>query len=202
MKKILLFSITVLLAGGLFLLSGNKAYASEGTFELRSTNSNTYRCFAASIQMQNLVYTVTVSCRDLLYPAENTIFSYIMWANPNDGSKPVKLGALGFGRAQVSVKQEYSSLFVTTEANPNTKDPAGTVVMKGSIRPLTFLEKPTSPTPTSIAAGGVQEGQPTPTSKPSLRDRLVLGLKRAGLASGLALVAIIGLVFVLTRPKG
>jgi hypothetical protein len=136
-----------------------------------------------------------------LYPADDTIFAYILWANPDDGSKPVKLGPLNFGRAQFNVKASFSSLFVTTEPNAGTNTPTGAVVMKGSIIPLTFLEKPSSPAPTS-AQGGPAEGQPTPTPKPNIRDRILLGLRRAGLASALALVAILGLVFVLTRPRG
>ncbi|OGM12707.1 hypothetical protein A3A76_04300 [Candidatus Woesebacteria bacterium RIFCSPLOWO2_01_FULL_39_23] len=202
MKKRTILVTSLILASGLFLISKGSAFASEGTFELRSTNDNTYRCFAASLQMQNLVYKVTVSCRDILYPVDNTIFSYILWANPADASAPVKVGALGLGKAQFDVKPAFTSLFVTTEENPNTKAPAGNVVMKGSIKPITFLEKPGSPAPTSGGDEETTTPEETPTPKSSAKDRLLLGLKRAGLASGLALIAILGLVFVLTRPRG
>ena len=75
--------------------------------------------------------------------------------------------------------------------------------MRGSVKPITFLEKPTENLPENPEATGEESQEsPTPTpEKSSVRDKVILGLKRAGLASGLALVAIIGLVFVLTRPK-
>src|SRR4030042_767155 len=146
MKKVLIFLFSLLLSGAMLLISKDNVFASEGTFELRSTNQNTYRCFAASLQMQNLIYQVTVSCREIVYPVDETIFSYILWANPVDGSKPVKLGPITLGE-------------------------------EGTTRP-----------------------KQSTTSQPSVRDRLLTGLKRAGLASALALVAILGLVFVLTRP--
>lgn len=152
--------------------------------------------------MQNLVYQVPISCRDIVYPVNNTIFSYILWANPVDGSKPIKLGPINLGKAEFSVKVPFASLFITTEQNPGVKEPTGDIVMKGSIKPITFLEKPGTPAPT-IQPG--EEGTTSPkqstTSQPSVRDRLITGLKRAGLASALALVAILGLVFVLTRPR-
>jgi hypothetical protein len=187
----------------MLLISKNIVSASEGTFELRSTNQNTYRCFAASLQMQNLMYQVTVSCREIVYPVDETIYSYILWANPVDGSKPVKLGPINLGKAEFSVKPPFDSLFITNEQNPGVKDPTGDVVMKGSIKPITFLEKPGTPAPTEQPGQkGTTSPQKSTTNTQSLRDKLLTGLKRAGLASALALVAILGLVFVLTRPRG
>jgi hypothetical protein len=199
MKKLSLF-VAFILATALFLGSKSVVSASEGTFELRSTNQYTYRCFAASLQMQNLTYNVAVSCRDLIYPVDETIFSYILWANPADGSNAIKLGPLNLGKAVFTVKPAFTSLFVTTEQNPGVKNPTGSVVMKGSIKPITFLEKPG--TPAAITAPGEEAVEATPTPQSSVKDRLLTGLKRAGLASALALISILGLVFVLTRPRG
>ena len=203
MKKVLIFLFSLLLSGAMLLISKDNVFASEGTFELRSTNQNIYRCFAASLQMQNLVYQVTVSCREIVYPVDETIYSYILWANPIDGSKPVKLGPINLGKAEFSVKVAFASLFITTEQNPGVKDPTGDVVMKGSIKPITFLEKPGTPAPSEKPGEeGTTSPEQTTTNQTSVRDRLITGLKRAGLASALALVAILGLVFVLTRPRG
>ncbi len=200
MKKLLgglIFSL-------LFLLTVNISSASEGTFELRSTDTNKYKCFAASLQMQNLNYKIILSCRNIIFPVDETIFTYILWANPETGGKPIKVGSVGLGKGEYSIKPAFASLFVTTEQNPNVKEPAGKVVMKGSIKPISFLEKETT-----VSSGDEKEESeeskettPTPSAgKTSVRDRLLTGLKRAGLASALALVAILGLVFVLTRPK-
>ena len=196
------FFKTIIFSFIVFALSAGIVSASEGTFELRSVDNNNYRCFAASLQMQNLNYQVTISCRNIIFPLDETIYTYVLLANPNDGGSPIKIGSIGLGRAQFSVKQEFSSLFITGEQNANVKSPSGNVVMKGSIKPITFLEQEQ---PTQTAEEAEQQtstSSPTPTqTQTSLRDRLLTGLKRAGLATGLALVAIFGLVFVLTRPR-
>lgn len=201
MKKLLSFFTSIVI---LFLVSSS-AYASEGTYELRSTDSNKYKCFAASLQMQNLSYKVIFSCRNIVFPVDETIYSYILWTNPQDGSKAVKLGSIGLGRGEFLTKVGFSSLFITAEQNPGVKEPTGKVVMKGSIKPITFLEKDVvSETKTTDKDTDTSEDETTPTpeaQQSSVRDRLLTGLKRAGLASGLALVAILGLVFVLTRPR-
>lgn len=197
MKKFL--SAIIFIA--LLFFTVKTSFASEGTFELRSTDNNNYKCFAASLQQQNLVYKILVSCRNIVFPVNDTIYTYIMWANPKDGSAAVKLGSIGLGRAEFATAKAFTSLFVTAEQNPGVRTPTGPVVMKGSIIPVSFLEKP-QPTQTPAEEGGSATVEtPTPTPSSSVRDRLLTGLKRAGLASGLALIAILGLVFVLTRPR-
>lgn len=177
-----------------------KAYASEGIFELRSTTKENIRCFVASLMMQDFNFRILVSCRDLIYPAEPTIFNYILWATPKEGGNSIKLGELGKGRVDFKTNKAFTSLFVTTEQNINTKSPGGNVVMRGSLQPITFLERPTTPTPS--LAGQKEVSEETQAQKLSTKDRLITGLKRAGLVSLLALVAVIGLVFVITRGRG
>lgn len=186
----------------LLFFSFKIASASEGTFELRSTDTNKYKCFAASLQMQNLSYQVLISCRNIIFPVDDTIFTYILWANPKDGGNALKLGSIGLGRGEYTVKTAFTSLFITAEQNGGVKAPAGKVVMRGSIKPVSFLEKEITANNNNETVKNEEEqvAEPTPT-KTSVRDRLLTGIKRAGLASGLALIAILGLVFVLTRPK-
>jgi hypothetical protein len=185
----------------LLILSYKLVSATEGTFELRSTDTNNYKCFAASLQMQDLNYTILLSCRNLIFPLDETIYSYILWANPEGGGNAFKLGSINLGRGQYKVKPPFTSLFITAEQNPGVKNPTGKVVMKGSIKPITFLEKEVSPVEETSENGGTTTPTPTPQTQTSIRDRILSGLKRAGLATGLALVAILGLVFILTRPK-
>lgn len=172
--------------------------ASEGTFELRSTSGEDTRCFVASLQMQDLNYRILASCRNLIYPASENIFSYMLWATPSEGGNPIKLGPLGFGKAEFKTNKAFSELYVTTEQNPNTRTPAGTIVMRGILQPISFLERATTPTP---APQGQREETPSAQGT-STTDKLLLGLKRAGLVSLLALVAVIALVFVVTRGRG
>lgn len=150
--------------------------------------------------MPDQAYRVLVSCRDLLYPAGENIFSYIMWASPTGGGNPIKLGALGFGKAEFKTKNGFSSLLVTTEVNPKVKKPSGDIVMQGGVQPISFLERPTTPTPTPEGEVSEEEAE-VPSEQLTAGQRLISALKRAGVVILLALVAVIGLVFVLTRPK-
>jgi len=150
--------------------------------------------------MQNKNYNMLVSCRDLLYPADTTLFTYVLWGVPTAGGEPFKLGALGFGKADFTTKTPFTVLFVTAETDERVGSPSGDIVMQGSSQPITFLDKPTTPTP---APSGKLSPTPTVTiEKLTTQQRLLLGLKRAGLISLLALVAVIGLVFVVTRSRG
>lgn len=193
--KLLLTGIILIVA---VLIVPKTTYASEGTIELRSTTGESYRCYAASIQMIDLNYTIPITCRDLLYPAGEDIFTYLVWATPINGGKPIKLGALGLGRATFKTKAKFSSLFVTTEKNSKTKTPSGTIVMRGDVKKITFLEGSKTP---GLEEESVFEKEATPSPTPSTRERLVAGLKRAAVVSVLALGALIGLVFVLTRKR-
>jgi hypothetical protein len=38
--------------------------------------------------MQDSAFTISVSCRDLLYPASDTVFSYVLWAKPQNPKTP------------------------------------------------------------------------------------------------------------------
>lgn len=195
----LLFASIVLTAGFLFL--AKPSFASEGTVELRSTNNQDYRCFASSLLMENSKYKVLVSCRDLIYPPQLDIFSYIMWGNPISSSRPVRLGALGVGKASFETKNAFSRLYVTIEQNKNTRSPSDQIVMTGNVQRIAFLDRPTTPTPT-LEGAEETEVEITPAGQAtSLREKVALAFKRAGIIVFLGLVAIIGLVFVLTRPK-
>lgn len=193
-KKIILGLIIVFA----FVLTAKPASASEGTIELRSTTNNTFRCYAASIQMLDLNYKVLITCRDLLYPAGEDIFIYMLWANPADEGNPIKLGELGLGRAEFKIKKSFSSLFVTTEKSKKTKKPEGLTVMKGSVKKIGFLEGPETP-------GLDEKLEPpedaTPSPAPSTKDKLITGIKRAAIVSLIALSALLALIFVLTRKR-
>lgn len=199
----------VLVFALLFLHLGNgRALASEGIFELRATTNENYRCFVVSLQNQNNQFQILVSCRDLIYPAEGDIFSYILWARPVDGDGPVKLGPLEFGKVQFKVDRAFSNLFVTTEQEKRTREPQGNLVMTGSLQPIEFLERPASPTPTPEEDGenGEEVVEVAPEEEVqeqmSTKEKLIVGLKRAGIIAGFALVALIGLIFVITRMRG
>ncbi len=204
MRKIFLGTIAIFAFLGIFALAKD-TYALEGITELRSTTGESYRCYATSILMQDQNFTILVSCRDLIYPAGKTVFSYVLWAQPVEGGNPRKLGELGFGRLSAKMNEPFSSLFVTTEQNPGGK-PTGPTVMRGNVSPIGFLDRPTTPTPTSISSttGSPQiTGEITPTPQAlSTSQKLSTALRRAGLAAFIALLALIGLVFAITRARG
>jgi len=185
-----------------FFVYVKPSFASEGTVEMRSTTNEDYRCWVASIRMQNQIYSILVGCQNLLYPAGENIYSYVVWATPKEDDKPIKLGQLGYGKAQFQSKTPFSAVYVTTEVNPNVRAPEGPVVMRGQVETIRFLENPTTPTPTPTSTKEEEQKKAEETTQgKSLRERFALGLKRAGLAAVLAIVAIIGLVYILTRPR-
>jgi len=150
--------IGLLFVAFLFLITTDKAIASEGTAELRSTVNQTTRCYASSLLMEDNAYTILVSCRDLIYPAEQNVTYYVLWAQPTDGSNPVNLGYVGYGKITVRMGQPFSSLFVTTESNPGSV-PAGRVVMRGNVTSISFLERPGQITPSPTGEQIKEEGE-------------------------------------------
>lgn len=205
-KKLFVITILVLLAG----FSASRVLASEGQIEMRSTTGEDYRCWASSIYMQDNRYNISMSCRELLYPLEERIQVYMVWATPLEGEAPVKLGSLDFGKEPYRIGQPFSNLFITTEANAKVKSPQGRVVMQGAVQPITFLDRPTTATPTpeedqqdeDQENGGILEEADQPEEELTTRDKLILGLKRAGIVAFFALIALVGLIFVVTRSRG
>jgi len=195
MKK---FVLSLFITVGFFLLSISIVLANEGIVKLRSTGGQDFRCFAASIRMQDQNHRVIISCRDLIYPGGVTVFDYILWGDPTGGGDPFKLGPLGTGKAEFKTKEIFAGLFVTTEENSRTREPKGEVVMRGALELIEHLERPTTPTPTPEDA---QPSEEQVAEESSTGSRLSTALKRAGIVILLALAAVVGLVFVLTRQR-
>lgn len=200
--KIFITSFFTLIA---FIFLASQAEASDGTFEIRSLTGEPYKCFAASVRMQNLEYRILFTCQNLIYPAGENIYNYIAWATPKEGGNSIKLGALGLGKGEFKTKTPFVSIFITTESNSKTKTPSGNVVMRGEVQPLIFMEEETTPTPTLTPEEKEEKGeeiQEEVTSQLSTKDKLILALKRAGIAALFALVALIGVIFVVSRSRG
>lgn len=206
MKKQKLKTMVILIFSALFLLFTGKAYASEGLVELESQTDEPSRCFAASLRMQSSEYRILFSCRYIIYPVDENIFNYVMWANPVDGGKTIKLGALGLGKGEFKTKTPFDSLFVTTESKKDTKIPTGNVVMSGDVESIEFLGSETTPTPTPDPDAADEltgdEEELEEVQQLTTREKLVLALKRAGIAALFALVALIGIIFVVSRSRG
>lgn len=201
MKKIFLI---IFLLFGFFLLSPNKISASEGAFELSSTNRESYRCYVISLLMANGQYKLLVSCRDLLFPPADRIGNYYLWGTSNFDGETLKMGSLGIGKAEFSSKEPFTNLFITIEENDKTKDPTGSIVMKGSLQKISFLDdKSDNFKPTVIEQNDDIESSPSAQEKQtlSLKDKLILGIKRSSVIAGVALIGLIGLIVVITRVK-
>lgn len=192
------FLFASLLTCTAIFLAVKSAWALEGTAELTSTTGASSRCFVSSVLMKNSNYQVLVSCRDLIYPPEANLFAYILWANPAKEGNPIKLGELGVGKAEFTTNKAFASLFVTSEVDGRTRSPSENIIMRGSVEAISFLEKTEEVKPQPPT----EEVKPEATPTPSPKDRLLTGLKRAGLVTFAALVALIGLVFFITRTRG
>lgn len=162
--------------------------ASEGTAELRNLVREDARCWVGSVLMTNFHYRLIVSCRDLVYPVEQGVFEYALWVEPVGGGKARKMGTLGVGKAEFSTNQAFSGLYVTKEGGTGVGEKTQQVVMRGTIRPITYLErKPTeavtrtdiTPSPTGETEGIV--GQPA-GSKEIGEEQAGGGIVRVGIA--------------------
>jgi hypothetical protein len=205
MNKFLIITTSAILSVALFFAIATKVTASEGIFELESTTRDSFRCFVASLLLENRKYKVIITCRNLIYPPNEELFSYMLWANSATDNKTVRLGSLGIGKATFDTNKAFNHLFVTIEKDKKVKTPTGTVVMKGDLQKLDFLESAQTSTPTEELAdenGAEEEMQEEEQQPLSTRDKLLTGLKRAGLIAFIALVTLIGLIFVVSRSRG
>lgn len=195
MKKII-FLIVFSLLSGLFLIKPSSSLASEGTVELRNNNGENARCFAASVLMQNLQYTILVSCRDIIYPGGTDIFNYVVWAMPLEDDKPFQLGTLGLGKVEFNTKTAFRTLFVTKEVNSRTRSPEGPVVMQGNVQRITLLD---SPAIAQLEKPELGEPEITPTPEPAKTSNSSTILRIGGILGFVALFGIILLILVITR---
>lgn len=208
MNKKLINTVIFILFTAVFLLFAVKINASEGTVELVSQTNEPTKCYASSLRMQNQEYRILFSCRYLIYPVDETIFNYVMWATPKSGGNPIKLGALGLGKGEFKTKTPFTSLFVTTESKKDTKTPTGETVMRGNLEVIEFLGSEVTPTPTPSPESedgeqAEEKDQVEDVQKElTTREKLVLALKRAGIAALFALVALVGIIFVVSRSRG
>lgn len=138
MKSLKILTSALFITLALFIFS-TPTHASEGTAELKSTTDNQTRCFVTSIRTQDFNFKVVVSCRDLVYPTDQGGFAYILWATPKAGGSPLKLGALGLGKAIFKSKKAFTQLYVTSERDAKVKKPSNNIVAKGIIKPIDIL---------------------------------------------------------------
>lgn len=179
------------------LLFAKNLQAAEGNVNLQTTTGQDYRCYAASVFMSDRKYHMLVTCRNLVFSQGEDIRHYILWAR-NQENENVKLGNLGLGKASFDIAEPFSLLFVTQEVDPNVRTPEGAVVMQGAVEPIEFLQ---------TAEQGVPQEEPLATPTPIIEESqeegtsIGAGLRRAGLATALAFVGILALIFVITRPR-
>jgi hypothetical protein len=207
MKVTKLIIGAVVAASLLFVVSKNTS-ASEATFEVKSLTKENYRCFATSLLVSD--YKILIGCSDLIYPAGGV---YVLWATPSDGGRPIKLGTLDYGRKLFGMKKAFLDLFVTLEVKSRTVTPSEPIIMRGTAKPIKMLESSATPTPekkVDSPDSETSEDQETEKEEPveketekqlSVGEKLVAILKRAGVAALFAFIAIIGLIFVITRAK-
>jgi hypothetical protein len=197
LRRISLFSLVV---SFLFFFLSSKVSASEGIFELKNTKGQDGRCYAFSALMQDLNFNILVSCRDIIYPGGTDVFQYAVWASPDNGSKAIKLGNLGFGKQIFKTQTAFSSIFVTKERTADVSAPSGDVVMQGSQKAIEFLETKGGVTRFEEPELGEPQVTPSPTQTPQVKKTTfnnLLGL--GGTVGFIALFITILLVFLITR---
>jgi len=172
--------------------------ASEGDIVLANRANTAARCEGGSVLMQNLNYTIYMSCRDITYPGGVEVVNYIVWANPTSGGNPIKLGDLDLGKKEFSTKIAFNTVFVTVERDNNVRTPSGPTLLQGTVTPYKTLESAprpgttASPLPTGNGTDATVSATPAPRTGFA---RLLTG----GIIAFLGLFAIIFILFVITR---
>lgn len=193
MKKILFGS---LIAGALFFGLAKNSLASEGTFDLRNRVGDDARCSAYSVLMQDLNYNILLSCRDILYPGGQSVFTYVVWAVPSTGGNHFKLGTIGLGKVAFKTKTPFSSMYVTKESEANTRTPSGQIIMQGSLNTNQFLDGSTKPAPETKDEQIETEPTPIATKAPTNLGRIFAA---GGILAFIAIFGVILVIFVVTR---
>ncbi len=198
-RKFGIFGASLILAT---VLSSKTIKASEGSYELKNQVGTDARCIAATVLMENREFKVLFSCRNLDYPGGDQISYYIAWATPVDGSNAIKLGDLGYGKAEFQANRDFNSLFVTREFDKFAGSPSTNVVMKADVIRSTFLNQnqPQNSQPKEAQAQTPSPIQtPSPTKAPL--SSITNIFKAVSVFAIIGLVGLIGLVFFLTRPR-
>lgn len=183
-----------------FVFLVRSALASEGLVELKSITSDKHRCFVSSVLMPDSNFLLAVSCRDLLYPPDDSITRYSLWLVPvESGIQPIKIAELGLGRLELRTAVAFRELYVVLEKKfPGRRD-TETVVMRGTVSPLTFLENPGTGTP---VPEGYTDIPVVNKSDLGFTEKIGEAIKRAGVAFFLFVAVCVGLVFVVLKSKG
>lgn len=192
MKKSIL---SAFIASLILFASSSSVLANEGTFELNNKVDENARCWAASVLMQDLNYSILMSCRDILYPGGTSVFSYVVWANSAQNGTAFKLGTLGLGKVSFRTKTPFNALFVTKESAENVRVPSGEVVMEGGIKSIEMLD--TKPNATEKPELGDPEVTPTP--KAEVKKASFNILRAGGAIAVLGIAALIGLILYITK---
>lgn len=188
--------LVVILAAS--LVGVTPAWANEGVAELRSTTGEAARCFVLSILLQSDRYRLVVSCRDLVYPPAKELLNYVLWLNP-EGGGPARLGDISFGKAEFTFNRAFLSLFVTKEANARPRGPSENVVMRGEVRPISFLEGP-APEPTVAEAEEVPAKE-TPSETQAEARNIFTTILLLVFIGSFILIGIGGLIFFILRAR-
>ncbi len=210
MKVLVKLTLLAVVLLTFFSISTKKVSASKGQFELANTVGRDTRCYALSTLLTTAQYHVLVTCRSLIYPADENNSQYILWSR--NGNDVVKLGSLAQGEVFFNTKTAFSQLFVTLEPNDKVKEPGNRTVMFGSVEDVPFLQGLSTPFPTQVVTNDLT-GTDTQIENPSgtpqktvpaltTREKLLVGLKRSSVIAGVALLGLIGLIFVITRSRG
>jgi hypothetical protein len=140
-------------------------------------------------------YTILITCKDLIYPPSVDTNAYIVWATPLNGGKPVRLGSLGYGRAEFRTANPFSALYISRE-KVNTQSlgrlsEASTVVMRGNVD----IDPAAPPL---IEEGLGEEITATPTPKPA-NSSLIAKIGTGAIITIVSIVMII-IMLVIVKP--
>lgn len=121
----------------LFCVSVNSAVASDGRIVLKNGNIS---CEGISV-WKGSSYQVAGKCFGLVYPYDEQLDSYVLWARLENGETE-RIAEIDEGIFDKSINDRFNSLLVTVETNGSPRQP-GRVIMTGNIQKFPNTEDTT-----------------------------------------------------------
>ncbi len=112
----------------LFHFSVNSVTASDGRIVLKNGNIS---CEGISV-WQGTSYQVTGKCFGLIYPYDEQLDTYVLWARLENGEIE-RITEIDRGIFDKSITYKFNSLFVTPETNSSPRQ-AGKIIMSGDLQ--------------------------------------------------------------------
>lgn len=177
----------------LFLVLAGGVKAHEGRIVLKNES---VACEGISI-WRDSNYRITGRCSGLVYPYQERVSQYVLWAIPDGETEPKRIDNIEVGMFDGQFSKTFSKVFITPEGDSSPRQPSEIVIASGDLQPFNF---DSVVTPLRPVAPVLQTPSPTPivtaaTIGTNLR-KLLVTVAIVGAVLG---IVVVGLVILSRR---